>query len=40
MRLGDARGIGVEFNEEAAARFPFDKYLPTNRRLDGSVHDW
>jgi mannonate dehydratase len=41
MHPGDAPGIGVEFNEEAAARFPFDpKYLPINRRLDGSVHDW
>jgi mannonate dehydratase len=31
----------VEFNEEAAAAFPFEpKYLPINRRLDGSVHDW
>ena len=34
-------GIGVEFDEEAAAKFTFDpKYLPINRRLDGSVHDW
>jgi mannonate dehydratase len=41
MHPGDVPGIGVEFNEEAAARFPFDpKYLPINRRLDGSVHDW
>jgi mannonate dehydratase len=41
MHPGDAPGIGVEFNEEAAAGFPFDpKYLPINRRLDGSVHDW
>jgi mannonate dehydratase len=41
MHPGDAPGIGVEFDEEAAARFPFDpKYLPVNRRLDGSVHDW
>jgi hypothetical protein len=31
---------GVKFNEEAAACFPYDKYLPINRRLDGSVHDW
>lgn len=37
----DAPGIGVEFNEEAAAHFPFDpKYPPINRRLDGSAHDW
>ncbi|WP_307466175.1 hypothetical protein [Pseudarthrobacter oxydans] len=36
-----SEGIGVEFNEEAAATFPFDpKHLPINRRLGGSVHDW
>lgn len=41
MHPGDAPGIGVEFDEEAAARFPYDpKYLPINRRLDGTVHDW
>ena len=32
---------GHRGGEEAAAAFPFDpKYLPINRRLDGSVHDW
>lgn len=41
MHPGDAPGLGVEVNEEAAARFPYDpKYLPVNRRTDGSVHDW
>jgi len=41
MHPGEAPGHGVEFDEEAAARFPYDpKYLPVNRRLDGSVHDW
>jgi mannonate dehydratase len=41
MHPGTKPGLGVEFNEEAAARFPFDpKYLPVNRRLDGSMHDW
>jgi len=41
MHPGDAPGLGVEFDEEAAARFPYDpKYLPVNRRLDGTVHDW
>ena len=34
-------GLGVTFDEDAAARFPYDpKYLPVNRRRDGSVHDW
>lgn len=34
-------GLGVEVDVEAAERFPYDrKYLPVNRRLDGSMHDW
>ncbi|GAB3191504.1 D-mannonate dehydratase ManD [Nesterenkonia suensis] len=38
---GDTPGIGVSFDEEAAARYPYaPKYLPINRRLDGTVHDW
>lgn len=41
MHPGEAPGIGVTFDEEAAARFPYEsKYLPINRRLDGTVHDW
>jgi mannonate dehydratase len=34
-------GLGVEYDDEVAARFPYDpRYLPVARRLDGSVHDW
>ncbi|RFA07622.1 bifunctional D-altronate/D-mannonate dehydratase [Subtercola boreus] len=41
MHPGTAPGLGVEFDEAAAARFPYNpKYLPVNRRLDGTVHDW
>ncbi|WP_150253088.1 D-mannonate dehydratase ManD [Nocardiopsis deserti] len=41
MHPGDAPGLGVEFDEEAAARHPYEaRYLPVNRRLDGTVHDW
>jgi len=37
----EAPGLGVDLNEEAAARFPYRRaYLPTVRRADGSVHDW
>ena len=37
----DAPGLGVDVDEEAAARFPYDpKSIPVNRRTDGSVHDW
>lgn len=34
-------GLGVEYDDEAAARYPYEaRYLPVARRLDGSVHDW
>ena len=34
-------GLGVEYDEKAAERFPYQRrYLPVARRLDGSVHDW
>ena len=41
LHPGDQPGLGVTFDEQAAARFPYEpKYLPVNRRRDGSVHDW
>ncbi len=41
LDLSDEPGLGVEYDEKAAERFPYDpKYLPVARRLDGSVHDW
>ena len=41
LHPGDKPGIGVEFNEEAAAAFPYQQaYLPYNRLVDGTVHDW
>lgn len=41
MHPGDRPGIGVEFDEKAAERFPYErKYLPVNKLRDGSVHDW
>lgn len=34
-------GLGVEYDDAAAAKFPYDpKYLPVARRADGSLHDW
>lgn len=37
----EAPGLGVEYDDEAAAAYEYDpKYLPVARRLDGSVHDW
>ena len=41
LHPGNEPGIGVEFNEEAAAAFPYQQaYLPYNRLVDGTVHDW
>jgi mannonate dehydratase len=41
LHLSDAPGLGVEFDEEVAARYPYQRrYLPVNRLRDGSVHDW
>ncbi|HEX4832031.1 MAG TPA: D-mannonate dehydratase ManD [Trebonia sp.] len=34
-------GLGVDYDDAAAAAFPYEPaYLPVNRLLDGSVHDW
>ena len=34
-------GLGVEYDAEAAAAFPYEPaYLPVNRLHDGSMHDW
>jgi mannonate dehydratase len=41
LHPGDASGIGVEIDEEAAARFPYQPaYLPVSRLNDGTIHDW
>ncbi|MGW4466784.1 D-mannonate dehydratase ManD [Micromonospora sp. NBC_01796] len=41
LHLDDEPGIGVRFDEEAAARYPYTpRYLPVNRLTDGSMHDW
>jgi mannonate dehydratase len=41
LRAGDSPGIGVDIDEEAATRYPYQRaYLPVSRRLDGSVGDW
>jgi mannonate dehydratase len=37
----DAPGLGVEIDEERAAKFPYRRaYLPINRLEDGALHDW
>lgn len=41
LRPGEVPGLGVEYDDEAAARHPYrPAYLPTNRLADGTVHDW
>lgn len=41
LHPGDAVGLGVSYDDAAAAAFPYDAaYLPVNRLRDGSMHDW
>jgi mannonate dehydratase len=41
LHPGDVPGLGVELDEAAAARFPYQQaYLPYTRLRDGTVHDW
>jgi mannonate dehydratase len=41
MYPGERPGIGVDIDEELAAQYPYERaYLPVNRKLDGTVHDW
>ncbi|HEY8148031.1 MAG TPA: D-mannonate dehydratase ManD [Vicinamibacteria bacterium] len=41
MHPGDASGLGVDIDETAAARHPYQRaYLPVNRKEDGTVHSW
>ncbi|HEU0257014.1 MAG TPA: D-mannonate dehydratase ManD [Microbacteriaceae bacterium] len=42
LNPGEKPGLGVEYDDEAAATFPYaPAYLPVNRlQRDGSMHDW
>jgi mannonate dehydratase len=41
LHPGDAPGLGVDIDELLAAKYPYDPaYLPTARKLDGTVHSW
>ena len=34
-------GLGVDYNEKLAAKFPYERaYLPVNRKLDGTMWNW
>ena len=38
---GDQPGLGVDFNEELAKKYPYQRaYLPVNRKLDGTLFNW
>lgn len=39
--MSEAPGLGIEFNEEAAAKYPYKRsYLPVSRLEDGTVWNW
>jgi mannonate dehydratase len=41
LHPGDNAGLGVEIDETAALAYPYvSAYLPVNRLLDGTMHDW
>ena len=41
MTPGDVAGLGVEYDEALAGRYPYQRaYLPVNRKLDGTLTDW
>jgi mannonate dehydratase len=38
---GEEPGLGVEYDDVVADSFVYESaYLPVNRLLDGSMHDW
>jgi mannonate dehydratase len=41
LHVTDAPGLGVDVDEAAAAKYPYDRaYLPMTRRADGAMMDW
>jgi mannonate dehydratase len=41
MHPGEEPGLGVEIDEAAAERFPYERaFLPVNRLVDGTMHSW
>lgn len=38
---GDKPGLGVDFDEKSAEKYPYERaYLPINRKLDGTLFNW
>ena len=41
MHPGESPGLGVDIDEELAARYPYKRaYLPVNRLDDGTMFNW
>ena len=41
MHPGNKPGLGVDIDEDLAEKFPYERaYLPVNRKLDGTMHNW
>jgi mannonate dehydratase len=41
LYVSDEPGLGVECDEGLASEYPYQKaYLPVNRLMDGTLHDW
>ena len=41
LHPGDKPGLGVDYNEKLAAKYPYERaYLPVNRKLDGTMWNW
>lgn len=41
LHPGDKAGLGVDFDEKLAGKFPYERaYLPVNRKEDGTMFSW
>jgi mannonate dehydratase len=41
LHPGEAAGLGVDYDEKLAGKFPYQRaYLPVNRKLDGTIFNW
>lgn len=41
LNIKDAPGLGVDFDEKLAQKYPYERaYLPVNRKLDGTMFNW
>jgi mannonate dehydratase len=41
LHPGERAGLGVDIDEDLAMKYPYRRaYLPVNRKLDGTMHNW